>query len=121
MNINLSIVMATNNPINLNSFLKNLYLEMPSNFEIIVVFPISKKNLLSDVNKDYLNLKFIYSSIENQVIQRIMGFKEAKGDYILQIPSYNNKLITPLTESFQTIIWHMLVSNPKLQLNKTKW
>jgi glycosyltransferase involved in cell wall biosynthesis len=85
MNINLSIVMATNNLINLNSFLKNLYLEMPSNFEIIVVFPISKKNLLSDVKKDYLNLKFIFSSIENQVIQRIMGFKEARGDFILQI------------------------------------
>jgi D-sedoheptulose 7-phosphate isomerase len=49
------------------------------------------------------------------------GYTSKKGDYILQIPSYNNKLITPLTESFQTIIWHMLVSNPKLQVNKTKW
>ena len=33
----------------------------------------------------------------------------------------NKNLITPLTESFQAIIWHCLVSHPLLQKNKTKW
>ena len=49
------------------------------------------------------------------------GYTKKYGDNIIQIPSFNNKLITPITESFQSLIWHLLVSNPKLQINKTKW
>ena len=29
--------------------------------------------------------------------------------------------ITPHSEEFQTVIWHCLVSHPKLQKNETKW
>lgn len=33
----------------------------------------------------------------------------------------NKKLLTPLTESLQVLVWHYLVSNPILQKNKTTW
>lgn len=32
-----------------------------------------------------------------------------------------NEFITPITEGMQSIIWHLLVSHPKLQLKLTKW
>jgi D-sedoheptulose 7-phosphate isomerase len=37
------------------------------------------------------------------------------------IPNVEEKLITPLTEGFQAIVWHCLVSDPILQKKKTKW
>ena len=31
------------------------------------------------------------------------------------------ELVTPITEGLQSVIWHLIVSHPKLQINKTKW
>ena len=33
----------------------------------------------------------------------------------------DKKLVTPITESLQVLIWHYLVSSPVLQKNKTTW
>ena len=33
----------------------------------------------------------------------------------------NKKLVTPITESLQVLVWHYLVSSPILQKNKTTW
>ena len=52
------------------------------------------------------------------------GYNEEKGDCVIVIPLIqDDNLITPVTESesFQAIVWHCLVSHPKLQLNSTKW
>ena len=49
------------------------------------------------------------------------GYTKEKGDCVIVIPIQDNNLITPVTESFQAIVWHCLVSHPKLQLNSTKW
>jgi D-sedoheptulose 7-phosphate isomerase len=39
----------------------------------------------------------------------------------LEVPIVNPNSITPHAESFQEIIWHLMVSHPKLAVNKTKW
>ncbi len=49
------------------------------------------------------------------------GFTKLKGDLVIQINIQNKNLITPIAESVQAIIWHMIVSHPKLKINKTKW
>ena len=33
----------------------------------------------------------------------------------------NKKLLTPISEAMQALMWHAIVSDPELQLNKTKW
>jgi len=48
------------------------------------------------------------------------GFTKKVGDSVISIPS-SIELITPITEAYQSIIWHLLVSHPKLQINKTTW
>ena len=43
-------------------------------------------------------------------------------DYVvINVPLLNKKLITLCTESYQSVIWHCLVSHPLLQINKMKW
>lgn len=49
------------------------------------------------------------------------GYTRTIGDAVVVIPTINNQHITPLTEGFQAIIWHLIVSHPKLQINPTMW
>tara|TARA_Y100000590_G_scaffold15342_2_gene18417 strand:- start:802 stop:1392 length:591 start_codon:yes stop_codon:yes gene_type:complete len=55
------------------------------------------------------------------IIGKKDGYAKIKGDNVLVIPEVDKKLVTPLTESYQSIIWHCLVSHPMLQKNSTKW
>ncbi len=49
------------------------------------------------------------------------GYTNKVTKFCLRIPSENPKLITPHTEGFQALIWHLIISHPKIQINKTKW
>jgi len=49
------------------------------------------------------------------------GYTKKVGDAVVVIPTVNADHITPLTEAFQAVVWHLLVSHPKLQVNPTKW
>jgi D-sedoheptulose 7-phosphate isomerase len=55
------------------------------------------------------------------VVGKDGGFTKQMGDAVALIPTINQNHITPLTEGFQAVIWHLLVSHPKLQVNPTKW
>lgn len=39
----------------------------------------------------------------------------------VKIPAPNPETMTPHTEAFQAIIWHLIVSHPKLKMKQTKW
>lgn len=49
------------------------------------------------------------------------GFTAQNTDYALIIPTVNSIHVTPHSEAFQAVIWHLLVSHPCLKVNKTKW
>jgi D-sedoheptulose 7-phosphate isomerase len=55
------------------------------------------------------------------IVGRATGYTAQKGDVVVVIPSVTPERVTPLSESFQAVVWHGLVSNPKLQQNATKW
>jgi D-sedoheptulose 7-phosphate isomerase len=49
------------------------------------------------------------------------GFAKKSSDDVLVITIKNKKYITPMVESFQAVLWHILVSDQRLKINKTKW
>ena len=49
------------------------------------------------------------------------GYAKKVGNGVIIIPDINSKRLTPLTEGFQAVIWHLLVSHPALQVNTAKW
>ena len=55
------------------------------------------------------------------IVGRDGGYAKKIGDNVIVIPNTNNSLVTPLSESFQSVIWHCLVSHPSLQIISTKW
>ena len=55
------------------------------------------------------------------VVGRDGGFTAAVADACVLIPVVNPETITPHTESFQALVWHLLVSHPKLKAAEMKW
>jgi D-sedoheptulose 7-phosphate isomerase len=55
------------------------------------------------------------------VVGRDGGFTARSADACIIVPTVNSETITPHTEAFQALIWHLLVSHPLLQQNQTKW
>ena len=49
------------------------------------------------------------------------GYTKKNANFCLLIPILNKKNLTAVTESFQSIIWHLLVSHPDLKKNSMKW
>jgi D-sedoheptulose 7-phosphate isomerase len=55
------------------------------------------------------------------IVGRDGGFTAKMADAAVIIPGVHPDLVTPLAESFQSVIWHMLVSHPALKAAATKW
>lgn len=55
------------------------------------------------------------------VVGRDGGFTAQVADACLIIPTVNSETITPHSEAFQAVIWHLLVSHPNLKFHQTKW
>ena len=49
------------------------------------------------------------------------GYAYKKSNISILIPVIDQKMITPFSESFQVVLWHLLVSHPKLKIKATKW
>ena len=55
------------------------------------------------------------------IVGRDGGYTAQNADVCLVVPTVNPGTVTPHSESFQTVIWHLMVSHPKLKSNSTKW
>jgi D-sedoheptulose 7-phosphate isomerase len=55
------------------------------------------------------------------VVGRDGGYTKKAGDCVVVIPTVEDSRVTPHAEAFQAVVWHCLVSHPKLQKNATKW
>lgn len=55
------------------------------------------------------------------IVGRDGGYTAQNSDVCLIVPTINPNTVTPHSESFQTVVWHLMVSHPKLKDNPTKW
>ena len=55
------------------------------------------------------------------VVGKDGGYSKQSSDLVVVIPTKDEALITPHTESFQAVVWHLLVSHPLLLQNQMKW
>jgi D-sedoheptulose 7-phosphate isomerase len=55
------------------------------------------------------------------IVGRDGGYTSRVADACVVIPTVNPETVTPHTESFQALIWHLLVSHPDLQISPMKW
>jgi D-sedoheptulose 7-phosphate isomerase len=55
------------------------------------------------------------------VVGRDGGYTAQVADAVALIPTVNPVHVTPHTEAFQAVVWHLIVSHPKLEAAQTKW
>lgn len=55
------------------------------------------------------------------IVGRDGGYTAQVGDAVVVIPTLSADLVTPHTESFQAVVWHGIVSHPRLKMTSTKW
>jgi D-sedoheptulose 7-phosphate isomerase len=66
--------------------------------------------------------------LAKQIGARVIGIVGKDGGYTAQVadacvivPTVNPNNITPHSEAFQAVVWHLFVSHPDLKMNQTKW
>jgi D-sedoheptulose 7-phosphate isomerase len=66
--------------------------------------------------------------LAKQVGARVIGIVGKDGGYTAKVadacvivPTVNPNNVTPHSEAFQAVIWHLFVSHPDLKVNQTKW
>ncbi len=55
------------------------------------------------------------------IVGRDGGLTARLADACVVVPVVNPSAVTPHTEAFQAVIWHLLVSHPALRANPAKW
>jgi D-sedoheptulose 7-phosphate isomerase len=55
------------------------------------------------------------------IVGKDSGYTARNGDVVIRIPEVAPGWVTPLSEAFQAVVWHCLVSHPALQRRQTKW
>jgi D-sedoheptulose 7-phosphate isomerase len=66
--------------------------------------------------------------LARQVGSRVIGLVGRDGGYTAQVadacvivPTVNPNNVTPHSEAFQAVLWHLFVSHPDLKMGQTKW
>lgn len=55
------------------------------------------------------------------IVGKADGYAASHGDNIIVIPQVEPSRVTPHSEAFQAVVWHLIVSHPTLSPNATKW
>lgn len=122
---NVSEITAKTNDEGFNTIFDS-YLKLSSfgNKDMLMIFSVGgghvKKNVSVNLIKaiKYAKLKRGKSIC---IVGKTDGYAYKKSDISILVNVENKKLVTPVSETFQALIWHLLVSHPDLQVNKTKW
>ena len=92
--------------------------------DLIFVFSVGGGNIEKNISPNLVEALNYGKSIGCKlvgVVGRDGGYTTKVADACVIIPTVNEKTITPHTEAFQAVVWHLIVSHPKLKLNETKW
>ena len=79
-----------------------------------------KKNISPNLVEALKLAKTVGAKITG-IVGRDGGYTAKVADVCVIIPTVNPETITPHSEAFQAVVWHLLVSHPKLKANATKW
>ena len=92
--------------------------------DILFILSVGGGNLENNISPNLVEAIKFAKSIGAKVtgiVGRDGGYTAQMSDACVIVPTVNPDNITPHSEAFQAVIWHLLVSHPKLKVNQTKW
>jgi len=90
----------------------------------VVVFSVGGGNLEKNISPNLVTALQYAKSVGAKIagiVGRDGGYTAKVADACVIIPTVNPETVTPHSEAFQAVVWHLLVSHPKLKVNQTKW
>jgi len=92
--------------------------------DMIFIFSVGGGNLERNISPNLVEALKYAKDVGSKVVGvvgRDGGYTAQVADACAIIPTVNADTITPHSEAFQAVVWHLLVSHPKLKANETKW
>lgn len=90
----------------------------------IFVFSVGGGNKEKNISVNLVNCISLANELGSSVmgvVGRDGGYTKESSDLTIVIPTMDENLTTPHTEGWQALIWHLLISHPKVAVNPTKW
>jgi D-sedoheptulose 7-phosphate isomerase len=90
----------------------------------LLVFSVGGGNLEKNVSPNLvhaLQLAREVGALVLGIVGRDGGYTAQVADACVIVPAVNAEHVTPHSEAFQAVLWHLLVSHPKLKAIQTKW
>ncbi len=92
--------------------------------DALLIFSVGGGNLEKNVSPNLVNAIQVAKKVGASVIGivgRDGGYTAREATACVIVPTVNPAHVTPHSEAFQAVIWHLFVSHPKLKVAQTKW
>lgn len=92
--------------------------------DMLLIFSVGGGNLEKNVSPNLVAALQYAKQVGAKVagiVGRDGGYTAQVADACVIIPTVNAENTTPHAEAFQGVVWHLLVSHPKLKVAQTKW
>jgi D-sedoheptulose 7-phosphate isomerase len=106
------------------SFAKWLEVSRVNSKDCILVFSVGGGNEEKNISANIVHALKLAEEVGAcilGVVGRDGGYTAKVADACVIIPTVNSETVTPHTEAFQAVIWHLIVSHPNLLENEMKW
>jgi D-sedoheptulose 7-phosphate isomerase len=92
--------------------------------DMVFVFSVGGGNLEKNISPNLVQALRYAKQVGAKIggiVGRDGGFTAKTADACVIIPTINPQMITPLSEAFQAVVWHLLVTHPRLKIIEGKW
>jgi D-sedoheptulose 7-phosphate isomerase len=92
--------------------------------DVIFVLSVGGGNLEKNISANIVESLKLAQNVGAKivgVVGRDGGYTAKVAEACVIIPTVNPETVTPHTEAFQAVVWHLIVSHPKLKQNEMKW
>jgi len=92
--------------------------------DLLLIFSVGGGNMEQNVSPNLVRALKLAQAVGAKVcgvVGRDGGYTAKVANACVIVPTMSKSLVTPHTESFQALVWHLLVSHPRLKVAETKW
>ena len=92
--------------------------------DALLIFSVGGGNLEKNVSPNLVSAIQLAKEVGASVlgiVGRDGGYTAKEATACVIVPTVNPEHVTPHSEAFQAVVWHLFVSHPKLKVNRTKW
>ena len=107
-----------------NSYVNYLKVSNFNKKDIVLILSVGGGSLTKKVSVNLINVIKFANKINSKsisIVSHLGGYAKLKCNLSIIIKVNKKNLITPISETLQSFVWHFLVSQSHLKENKTKW